>query len=100
MYFDDTMHNFYEKLVNDRIIELGLDRTRSSEYLADLCCLSLNQLPPRYVRYDVDMSFYQPISERLEMEMKTRDAVAKAIAFLDDRERSGSREEKTEKQAG
>lgn len=88
MFFDDTIHNFYEKLVNERIAELGLDRTRDRNYLADLCCLALNQLPCKYIRHDVDMAFYQPVSERLDMEMRTQEAVTKAITFLDDREQS------------
>ena len=57
MKLDDDIHNYYEHLVLERITQLGLDQTKSTDYLADLCCLALNQVPPRYIRYEVDMAF-------------------------------------------
>ncbi|MCC5451594.1 late competence development ComFB family protein [Rheinheimera sp. UJ51] len=83
MTLDSDIHNFYEKLLLDHIVELGLDQEKESEYLADLCCISLNLLPPRYIRYEVDMSFYMPQSERFEMQMKVKEAVSRARSFLD-----------------
>ena len=70
MKLDDDIHNYYEHLVLQRVTELGLDNTKSPDYLADLCCLALNQVPPRYIRYEVDMAFYLPQSERNQMEME------------------------------
>ncbi|MGI5309436.1 late competence development ComFB family protein [Rheinheimera sp. WS51] len=83
MKLNDDIHNYYEKLLLSHLIDLGLDQTKSAEYLADLCCISLNLLPPRYIRYEVDMAFYLPQSERFEMEMKVKEAVARAQEFLD-----------------
>tara|TARA_R110002126_G_scaffold33382_39_gene104609 strand:- start:3204 stop:3464 length:261 start_codon:yes stop_codon:yes gene_type:complete len=83
MKLDDDIHNYYEKLLLDHIVELELDNSNDSEYLADLCCISLNLLPPRYIRYEVDMSFYLPQSERFEMQMKVKEAVSRARQFLD-----------------
>ncbi len=83
MKLDDDIHNYYEHLVLDRIAELGLDKSQSTDYLADICCLALNQVPPRYIRYEVDMAFYLPQSERNQMEMNVAHAVEKAIKFLD-----------------
>jgi hypothetical protein len=83
MKLDDDIHNYYEKLLLDHIVELKLNDTKDSEYLADLCCISLNLLPPRYIRYEVDMSFYLPQSERFEMQMKVKEAVSRARQFLD-----------------
>ncbi|MBY0420542.1 MAG: late competence development ComFB family protein, partial [Pararheinheimera sp.] len=60
-----------------------LDEEYDTEYLADLCCIVLNQLPPKYIRYEVDMAFYLPQTERFEMVMKVREAVTKAKGFLD-----------------
>ena len=84
MKLDDDIHNFYEKLLLDHIVELELDNSKDSEYLADLCCISLNLLPPRYIRYEVDMSFYLQQSERSEMQMKVKEAVNRARQFLDE----------------
>ncbi|MAD17292.1 MAG: competence protein ComFB [Alteromonadaceae bacterium] len=83
MKLDDDIHNYYEHLVLEHIAELKLPLASDEDYIADLCCLALNQLPPRYIRYEVDMSFYLAQSERQQMEMNTQDAVNKAIQFLD-----------------
>ena len=47
MKLDDDIHNYYEHLVLERLTELGLDTEKSPDYLADVCCLALNQVPPR-----------------------------------------------------
>lgn len=86
MKLDDDIHNYYEHLVLDRIATLGLDKTKSTDYLADLSCLALNQVPPRYIRYEVDMAFYLPQSERQQMEMNVENAVDKAMKYLDQAE--------------
>jgi hypothetical protein len=83
MKLDDDIHNYYEHLVLDRIETLGLNKSKDQDYLADLCCLALNQIPPRYIRFEVDMSFYLPQSERQHMEMNAANAVNQAINFLD-----------------
>lgn len=83
MKLDNDIHNYYEKLLLDHLVELRLDNEYDSEYLADLCCIVLNQLPPKYIRYEVDMAFYLPQTERFEMVMKVREAMNKAKAFLD-----------------
>ncbi|GAA0857703.1 late competence development ComFB family protein [Aliiglaciecola litoralis] len=88
MKLDDDIHNYYEQLILERIEKLQLVKNNDSDYLADLCCLALNQVPPRYIRYEVDMSFYLPQSERQQMEMNVENAVAKAIRFLDDKKNS------------
>lgn len=83
MKLDDDIHNYYEKLVLEHIAALGIEQVKDSEYLADLCCISLNLLPPRYIRYEVDMAFYLPQSERFEMTLKVKEAVSRAMNFLD-----------------
>lgn len=83
MKLDSDIHNYYEKLLIDHLIELELEQQKDAEYLADLCCIALNQLPARYIRYEVDLAFYMPPSERFEMVEKVKEAVIKARAFLD-----------------
>ncbi len=86
MKLDDDIHNYYEHLVLEHISKLGLDKTKSAGYLADLCCLTLNQIPPRYIRFEVDMAFYLPQSEKQQMEMNVEYAVEKAINYLNQAE--------------
>jgi len=85
MKLDDDIHNYYEHLVLERISKLGLETTKSPDYLADLCCLALNQVPPRYIRYEVDMAFYLPQSER---KMNVEHAISKALKYLDEIEKT------------
>lgn len=83
MKLDDDIHNYYEHLVLEKIEALGHDKTKTADYLADLTCLVLNQLPPRYIRFEVDMAFYLPQSERRQMEMNVSHAVNNACKYLD-----------------
>ena len=39
MKLDDDIHNYYEKLLLDHLVELRLDDEYDTEYLADLCCI-------------------------------------------------------------
>jgi hypothetical protein len=82
MKLDNDIHNYYEHLVLERIELLGLNMSKNEDYLADLCCLALNQIPPRYIRFEVDMSFYLGQSERQQMEMNAVNAVSQAMSFL------------------
>lgn len=85
MKLDDDIHNYYEHLILERIEALKLHKIKDSDYIADLCCLALNQVPPRYIRYEVDMAFYLPQNERQQMEMNVSNAIDKAIRFLDEK---------------
>lgn len=86
MKLDDDIHNYYEHLVLERIAQLKLINTKSSDYIADLCCLALNKVPPRYIRYEVDMAFFLPQLERIAMEKEVEEAIAQGIKILDERE--------------
>ena len=83
MKLADDIHNYYEHLVLEKIDTLGLSKSKSEDYIADLSCLALNQIPPRYIRHEVDMSFYLPQNEKQQMEMNVLDAIEKALNFLD-----------------
>ena len=83
MKLDDDIHNYYEHLVLEKIEGLGLNKSKSEDYIADLSCLALNQISPRYIRHEVDMSFYLPQSEKQQMEMNVVNAIEKAQNFLD-----------------
>jgi hypothetical protein len=82
MKLDNDIHNYYEHLVLEKIEGLGFYRSHTADFIADLTCLVLNQLPPRYIRYEVDMAFFLPISERTQMEMNVSHAVSTASEYL------------------
>ena len=86
MKLDDDIHNYYEHLVLERIEQLKLVGNKDSDYIADLCCLALNKVPPRYIRYEVDMAFFLPQLERITMEKEVEEAVEQSIKILEERE--------------
>ncbi|MDX2369798.1 MAG: late competence development ComFB family protein [Colwellia sp.] len=82
MKISDDIHNYYEKLVTHYFALGKFDEKYDDDFLADLTCVVLNQLPTRYIRHEVDMAFYLPASERFEMEEKVKKAISKAIEFM------------------
>ena len=82
MKISDDIHNYYEKLVMQYFALSKFDEKYDDDFIADLFCVVLNQLPTRYIRHEVDMAFYLPASERFEMESKVKKAVSKAVEFM------------------
>lgn len=83
MKIADDIHNYFENLVVEHFNELKFEEKYDSEFISDLTCIVLNQLPTRYIRHEVDMAFYMPASERFEMESKVKVAVSKALEFME-----------------
>ncbi|MDG6779070.1 late competence development ComFB family protein [Thiomicrorhabdus sp. zzn3] len=74
----ESVHNYYERLVFNEISEKYQRRELDADQLADVACVALNMIPPRYIRHAIDMSFYSYGNEHEEMEKKAKEAVAKA----------------------
>ncbi|WP_019557685.1 late competence development ComFB family protein [Thiomicrorhabdus arctica] len=74
----DTVHNYYERLVFNEIKEHYADKINDENTLADMACIALNRIAPRYIRYDIDMSFYMSTDEHIEVENRVSKAVRKA----------------------
>lgn len=77
-----NVHNYYERLVTESIIKTDPRAMSDADFLADVSCVSLNHLPPRYIRHDVDMSFFMSPMEREETEEKVQKAVDYALEFV------------------
>lgn len=82
MRISDDIHNYYEKMVVKQFTEMKLDDSYDTDFMADLTCVVLNQLPTRYIRHEVDMAFYLPPSERFEMETKVNKAISRSLEFM------------------
>jgi hypothetical protein len=52
------------------------------ELLADVACVALNRLPPRYIRHEVDYVFYLSERERAEADLHLSEAVEHAFGFV------------------
>lgn len=87
-----SVHNVYERLVVEQIRQtLGFNSSENdSDYLADVACVALNHLPPRYLRYEVDFLFYLSPQERAELEQKVAQAVNQAVLHVANSRRSAS----------
>ena len=85
---DDTdfIHNFYERRVIEAIYQQS-ERVKNGDknFLADVACVALNRLPPRYIRYDVDMTFFTSPQEMIEIETKINGAVEYALNYVTNR---------------
>jgi hypothetical protein len=52
------------------------------DLLADVACVALNRLQPRYIRHTVDLAFYQSDKERQDGDKAVLDAVEYAFGFV------------------
>lgn len=82
----EQVHNFYERMV------FGEIAVRASKYpeftpdmFADVACVALNRLPPRYVRHDVDMMFYLTEQERRAIELSMDEVLQFAFGYVAER---------------
>ncbi len=74
----ETVHNYYERKVFQEVHENYHDSGLDSDQLADMACIALNRIAPKYIRYDIDMSFYMSSSEYHEHRQLVKKAVKKA----------------------
>ncbi|WP_077033705.1 late competence development ComFB family protein [Pelomonas sp. KK5] len=56
-----------------------------ADTLCDVACVALNRLPPRYIRHEVDFSFYLTERERQEISAAVHEAVTYAFNFVEAR---------------
>lgn len=85
MNLGDDIRNYYEQLVLDYFHAQELYLRYDDEFMADLCCLVLNKLPPRYIRNAVDMAFFLSSQERAEMDKRVAETVEESLTFLNER---------------
>lgn len=82
----ESIHNYYEQLVIEQIMRASDRALSDSEFLADVACVALNRLPPRYVRHDVDMTFFLTPDELENMSESVAIAVNEAVDYVVSRE--------------
>lgn len=80
----DSINNYFERLVIEEI-QNNLDANKmenDDDFLADIACVALNQLPSRYFRHDVDMIFYMTAEEKEQNKIIVENAVMMAINYV------------------
>ncbi|MFK3978316.1 late competence development ComFB family protein [Shewanella vesiculosa] len=76
------IRNYYEVLLMEMLRDEGLMDELPEEYLADLCCVTLNQLPVRYIRHLVDTYFFENYQELKQMKTEISEALERSRKFL------------------
>jgi hypothetical protein len=78
----ESIHNHQERAVFDMVLALAPRYPAlagDDDLLADVACIALNSLRPRYVRHDIDMHFFTSNEERARNEAAVRAAVEAAF---------------------
>jgi hypothetical protein len=81
----ESIHNHQERAVFELVLEIAPRHPAlagDAELLADVACIALNSLRPRYVRHDIDMHFFTSNEERARNESAVRAAVEAAFARI------------------
>jgi competence protein ComFB len=78
------INNYYEQVVAEEIRRQleSHDDDSGIDFMADVACVALNHLPPKYYRYEVDMAFYMSPNELFNVDISVTKIVAEAIAFV------------------
>lgn len=89
-----SVHNVHEAAIFRLVVEHAAKHAQfadDKELLADVACVALNRLSPRYIRHDVDYAYYTDDGERLRQQDEMQQAVEYAFEFLQNRVDSGPR---------
>jgi hypothetical protein len=89
-----TVQNHHERAVFEAVAALATAYPAIGDdpgLLADVACVALNRLPPRYIRHAVDLHFYLPAHERAEHRREVDAAVRAAYEFVQARTLLGAR---------
>ena len=89
----DSIHNYYEHLVLEEIAKVSERARQEGDFLSDVACVALNRLPPRYIRHDVDMTFFLSPVELAEIYEKVARAVEEALEYVISRDNARFEEE-------
>lgn len=91
VYSFEQVHNYYERLVFEEVVRRSHDYPDlGADALSDVACVTLNRLPARYVRHDVDMMFYLTEQERHAIELSLKESLDFAFAFVQGRNGQGA----------
>jgi hypothetical protein len=90
----DTILNYYEQAVFRRVASGAAEYPQladDGEVLADVACVALNRLPPKYIRNQVDMNFFMSSEDRAKIEAAVDAAVTFAFRFMVSRATAAAR---------
>jgi hypothetical protein len=80
-----SVHNFNEQAIFRSVSKAAAlypEISSQPGLLADVACIALNRLLPRYIRHDVDANFYSSDDERAQHDVAVNAAVTYAFGFM------------------
>lgn len=80
-----NVQNYYEKLVLEELTERGFMSGYEQDYVEDIACIALNNLPTQYIRFEVDMGFFLNSEDYLMMRKQVREALDEAVIFINEK---------------
>jgi hypothetical protein len=91
----ESIRNHQETLVIDLVRSSAPRYPRIAadpDLLADVACIALNSLKPRYFRHEVDLHFYMGGEERAQNAIAVKAAVEAALQYVSGRTETAPRE--------
>lgn len=79
----DNVHNYYETKLKAILGSEPRLAGKNQDYIEDVICLTLNQLPAFYVRFDVDTAAYMSEEEIIRVQERLKLALDEAIKQVD-----------------
>ena len=79
----ENVHNYYETELKSLINQDPRLDGKDQDFIEDVVCLALNQLPAFYVRFDVDTTFYMSEDEIMQIQEKLQKALDTAISKVE-----------------
>ncbi len=75
------INNYYEQLVIAQLLKMArhVDDLNYKDYMEDVACIALNDLPSRYVRSLVDLHSHFSDLDHEAMEQQVVEAINKAL---------------------
>jgi hypothetical protein len=83
----ELIHNAHERPLLEAVAA-ALDKyphLSDADLLADVACIALNRMSPRYIKHGVDMAFYQTHADRVRVSEEIDAAVDYAYRFVEAR---------------
>ncbi len=79
----NSVHNFYEQLVFERILIVKKERNEpmDQDCIEDIACIALNHLPPRYIRHYIDLASRIGDGELEQLHEQVKQVVDEAIVL-------------------
>lgn len=74
-----SIFNYYERLVFNEIADNYCCSGIDDDKLADVACIALNSIQPKYIRNAVDMSFFMTAKEYDDTQILVQKAVEQAF---------------------